>query len=417
MSSTLVNLTDWDYHALGGGGLRPFHDPYAIAFFIGKYPIVWYAILSIIGYLLAIVIYLITLKVRYKANVDVGFYYIFVGMPMILFGARFWSCLMGNSPWEQFFDFWRGGMAIQGGVVFGALSALIYFGIILRFPKYHKRIVENGKVYIKRPSMWIYADAIIPTILIGQAVGRWGNYFNGNLFGLEVSPEGLYWLKAIMPGVYEHMQATQTVYQTVNGVLQPVVTIGDYYQPLFLYSSFAGVLSFIILYLIMPPFRSIKIGSIASLYFVFYGFYRYILETQRNIQFRFVATLVLNGILLGMGILMFIYTQFIGPKLRKYKLTKYFIYLIKSKFTNAEVNSKTNNKKSKQVNKTNAVVNNTKSVSNVNGKTQVVTQQLLKTNAQTQPNQNVVMRWIYKHQNGLDKFTRSEAEMFYYAGR
>lgn len=363
--------------------LWPFKYPFGIAFSIGGLDIRWYAILSILGYLTAIVIFLVATKWRYNASVDPAFYYIFIGMPAILFGARFWSCLMGNSRWEEFFDIRTGGMAVQGGVVFGVIAALIYFPLILRLPKYHKRVVENGKVYIKKPSMWVYADAIIPTILLGQAIGRWGNFFNGGLFGHEITnPSDLYWLKSLFPSVYVHMQSM---------VNNPGIGLhfGSYYQPLFLYSSFAGILSFVILYLTLPLFKDVKIGSISGLYFVFYGISRFALESQRFSVFRFTGTFILNGILLAIGLSIFIYTQFIASRLRQYRMMKWILYLIKNQNQRVKPAVQKNNLKNQQAESTKAL--NWSSKMKINFEINV---DVLKT-----------------------KFLRSQADMYYYAGR
>lgn len=291
---------------------------FSIAFKIGSLPIYWYAIISIIGYFVAICIFLIVVSKRYKLSIDVPFYYIFIALPMIILGARFWSCAIGDATWSNFFNFRNGGLAVQGGVLFGVLTALIYFPLILRKPKYHVRVYENGNVYIKRPSMWIYADAIVPTILIGQAIGRWGNFFNGEIFGAQVSADSLSWLKTIMPGVYNHM--TPAVGITVNGVSNGEA----YFQPLFLYESFLNVVTFTIIYGLLAEFHEMKAGTICCLYFIDYGIIRFIMESLRSSQFRFLATFILNGLLLGIGVILFIYCQWISPLFRDKKV---FLYL------------------------------------------------------------------------------------------
>ena len=73
------------------------NSPFSIAFKIGNLPIYWYAIISIIGYFVAICIFLIVVSKRYKLSIDVPFYYIFIALPMIILGARFWSCAIGDA--------------------------------------------------------------------------------------------------------------------------------------------------------------------------------------------------------------------------------------------------------------------------------------------------------------------------------
>lgn len=310
------------------------HNPFSIAFYIADLPIVWYGILSMIGYGLAIFVFLITIKTRYKIAVDPAFYYIFIALPCILFGARFWSFVIGDCDWNStpFFDFRQGGLAVQGGVIFGVLSAIIYFPLILLKPKYHKRVVDGNHVYIQKPSLWLYADAIIPTILLGQAIGRWGNFFNGEIFGELVtldpsSPNSLSWLKIIMPGVYNHMIA---VGNTSNGLIA-----GALYQPLFLYESMMNIFLFLNIYIMMPLFRQIKAGVISGMYFTGYGVIRFINESLRYKTYAFAGTYYTNGALLIIGILIIIFAQFIFPKIRKYKIWKILKqYITRKKIAN-----------------------------------------------------------------------------------
>lgn len=275
-------------------------EQFRIAFTIAGLPIYWYAIFTIIGYFSAICIFLIVTHKRYKVPFEVAFYYIFFAIPMIILGARTWSYIIGDSTdIAQFFNIRTGGLAVQGGVLFGVITALIYFPLMLRKPKYHVRVYEDGEVYIKQPSMWIYADAIIPTILIGQAIGRWGNFFNGEIYGAAVSASDLYWLKVMMPGVFDHM-----------------VLRGVYYQPLFLYESFLNIVTFILIYGLLAEIREFRVGTIASLYFIDYGIIRFITESLRDPGFRYLGTYILNGLFMGGGIILFICCQWIFPIFR-----------------------------------------------------------------------------------------------------
>ena len=115
-----------------------------------------------------------------------------------------------------------------------------------------------------------------------------------------------------MPTVYEHMQCV--VKDPAPGLVE-----GAYYQPLFLYSSFANILAFIIIYLMLPSFKNIRVGVLAGLYFIFYGFIRFILESERMTYFHFVGTDVLNSILFVTGIIIVVIAQWIAPKLRDYE--------------------------------------------------------------------------------------------------
>ncbi|AAT75421.1 prolipoprotein diacylglyceryl transferase [Mesoplasma florum L1] len=100
-------------------------------------------------------------------------------IPISLMGASFFGKLNADSPGVNangvgfwgLFAFWNAGMAIHGGVYGGLLAGLILFYFVGRKSK---------------TSMLVYADAIVPNILLGQAIGRWGNFFNHEVMGAPV---------------------------------------------------------------------------------------------------------------------------------------------------------------------------------------------------------------------------------------
>ncbi|MCV3734320.1 prolipoprotein diacylglyceryl transferase [Ureaplasma miroungigenitalium] len=275
-----------------------------VAFSIGKnFDVYGYGLTFMAGFVLAILIYSLRLKFHYKVPFDPGFYYVFIAVPVILLGARVWSFAIGDAKigTTGFFDFRSGGLAVQGGVIGGVIVALIWFPLILRKPKYHVRDVNaDGEVYVRQVSVWVYADAIIPTILIGQALGRWGNFINGEIYGSETTPEALKWLQNSMPAVFEGMK-----HPIGDGSLFTI------YHPLFLYESFFNVVFFTIIYFGLSYIKQLRIGVVACSYFVVYGIIRFITETARASQYRFAGTYVINSLLLVAGILGILYAQFV----------------------------------------------------------------------------------------------------------
>lgn len=292
---------------------------FSIAFSIGNFDLPWYAIFFMIGFFVTIVIACITCHFRYKLKYDILFWFAILLVPASLLGARFWSACIGDLPWEDFFTR-SGGLAIQGGVVASVIVAIIYFPLMLKKPTYHVRTIFEGKTCIAKPSMWIFLDIITPLVLLGQAIGRWGNFFNGELFGRQVDPSSLHWLEVIMPGVYDHMQAV------VSGPAAEGLINGAYYEPLFLYEGLLNIFFFLIIYLLLPNFKQIKIGVIGSLYFVIYGIIRFSLEPLRFSAYTFIGTYVINGILMTLGIVLFILCQFVLPKYR-HKQLLYMFYI------------------------------------------------------------------------------------------
>ena len=140
-----------------------------------------------------------------------------------------------------------------------------------------------------------------------------------------------------MPGVYDHM-----ISKNNSGGL----ILGALYQPLFLYESFFNIMLFLIIYLFMPFFKEIKAGVISGSYFLGYGIIRMITESMRDNNFKNTETFIMNGILLGAGLIIIIYSQFINNWLRNYKVWKIFIDSNKNWVNKIRLNN-LNNKLSK----------------------------------------------------------------------
>lgn len=292
-----------------------------VAFSIGSFEVRWYGILIFFGFILAIILASVKIKYWYKIPFEPFFYFIFIAIPVSILGARIWSYVIGDAQlntsesfFAQFFRF--DGMAIQGGVIFTVIAGIIYFPITLSKPKHQIRTCLNNKEYVKSVSTFLYADAIIPCILIGQIVGRWGNFINGEVYGSVATPEQLHWLEVLMPSVYDGMWITE------NGV-------STLHQPLFLYESFANFFVFLLLYVGVEFIKNHKVGDISAGYFVGYGIVRIIMEPLRESQFNYTMTYITTALMIAGGILFIIYNHLYLYKHRNIK----FIFMYYVKFT------------------------------------------------------------------------------------
>ena len=102
----------------------------------------------------------------------------------LLGGSLIGKITLGQYRWYQKFYFWERGMAIYGAILFGAVAFILFFGFI------------GQKRHI---SLWAFTDAIVPNILLGQAMGRWGNFFNHELLGGQViDRSALNWLPRLI---------------------------------------------------------------------------------------------------------------------------------------------------------------------------------------------------------------------------
>lgn len=137
-------------------------------FFISDFPVRSY------GLVLSLSIILATGVAYFLAKVDGRFYQhitnmgIYCGLAGIL-GARLWDVFFFDFAYyrthlTEIFNVWQGGMAIQGGVIFGVIAGIIYT---------KKHDIDT----------WALADIVAPAIILGQAIGRCANLLNGDAFG------------------------------------------------------------------------------------------------------------------------------------------------------------------------------------------------------------------------------------------
>lgn len=215
---------------------------------LGPLSITWYALLIITGALIA---YLFSKQRMIKRGYpDFPFSDFFINVLFIgIIGARIWYVifmyqeLYAANPID-IFKIYEGGLAIQGGVI----AALIYSVYYMK--KHNVDILKAG-------------DAIMPTVLIAQALGRWGNFVNQEAFGQIISEEqinALHLPEFIKDGMYIG---------------------GAYRQPTFLYESVLNILGFILIAYVLSRFLK-KDGCQFAMYFIWYGITRFIVESFRS---------------------------------------------------------------------------------------------------------------------------------------
>ncbi|MEG4418376.1 prolipoprotein diacylglyceryl transferase [Microcoleus sp. LAD1_D5] len=186
--------------------------------------------------------------------------------------------------WEQYSQrpediiaIWKGGIAIHGAILGGTIAALIF-------------------AKIQRVSFWQLADLIAPSAILGQAIGRWGNFFNSEAFG---SPTDLPWKLYIPPSSRP-----------------PAYANFEYFHPTFLYESLWNLTVFgLLLTLFFRDLQGkirLKIGALFLVYIAAYSSGRVWIEGLRTDSLMFgplrAAQMVsLTGIVLGLGGLAWLY--------------------------------------------------------------------------------------------------------------
>src|SRR5439155_507810 len=137
-----------------------------------------------------------------------------------------------------------------------------------------------GIAYVrwKKASLGTWADIIAPSLFVMQAIGRWGNFFNQELYG---SPTSLPWGIAIQCGY-----RTQG-YECPPGT-DPTATLGQHFQPLFLYESISGLLGALFLIYLSRRFAHwLRPGDLLLVFFIWYGVVRFGLESLKTNNWLF----------------------------------------------------------------------------------------------------------------------------------
>jgi phosphatidylglycerol:prolipoprotein diacylglycerol transferase len=186
--------------------------------------------------------------------------------------------------WEQYSQrpediiaIWKGGIAIHGAILGGVLASIIF-------------------ARLNKVSVWLLLDLVVPSLILGQAIGRWGNFFNSEAFG---SPTNLPW-KLYIP---EQQRP------------QKFIDIA-YFHPTFLYESLWNLLVFSLLMTLffrdLKQKRHLKVGTLALVYMVCYSSGRVWIEGLRmdSLMFgplRMAQMVSLSAIALGLFGLSWLY--------------------------------------------------------------------------------------------------------------
>lgn len=214
---------------------------------IGSFELRWYSILIFIAVALGFILAIVEAK-KYKISGEYMFNMLFWVVIAGLIGARLYYVIFN---WEQYsgdllsiLRFWEGGLAIHGGILGGFIALVLYC------KKYDVRIFKM-------------TDIICVPLILGQAIGRWGNFFNGEAHGVATT--------------LAHLQELHIPNFIINGM----EIGGIYYQPTFLYESLWCIIGFMML-LIVRKFKYIKVGQLTSLYFMWYSVGRFFIEAMRT---------------------------------------------------------------------------------------------------------------------------------------
>lgn len=216
--------------------------PNPVAFTLFGRSIYWYGILISLAVLLGIILAYREAK-RKGWNPDHILDFALLAIPLAIVCARIYYVIF---EWPRYADnpisalyVWEGGIAIYGGVIGGLLAALI-------FTKWRK------------VSFWQLCDIAAPSLVLGQCIGRWGNYFNQEAFGYQVASSSQQWFPF---AVY-------------------IESTGTWHYATFFYESLACALIFV--FLLIYRRKSKTDGNVFLWYLLLYGIERAFVEGLRT---------------------------------------------------------------------------------------------------------------------------------------
>lgn len=253
-----------------GLGIEPFSLD-SVAFRIFGFPVAFYGVIITLGIVLA-TLYVIWRAKQNGITADTILDIALLVVPCGVVGARLYYVLTSLDRFDSFgeiFDIRSGGLAIYGGIIGGAIAVIIM-------------------ARLKKINFFLLADMITPAVLIGQILGRWGNFFNAEAYG---SATELPWRMGLLKGgewIYVH--------------------------PTFLYESLWNLLGLVLINIFygLKKEKTHKKydGQIFLMVFAWYGFGRMFIEGLRTDSlyvgpFRISQVLGLLFFLVGAGLLLY----------------------------------------------------------------------------------------------------------------
>lgn len=258
------------------------------AFTVFGQNIYWYGIFIGLGVILGVLLALREAK-RTGQNPDTYLDFIIYAMIISIIGARLYYVIFSwdfySQHPEKIFAIREGGLAIYGGIIGGVLTAIVYSRV-------------------KKKNFWVMADTMAPSLILGQMLGRWGNFFNKEAFGGFT--DNLFAMR------YQLSQVRAS--DVTTDILQNLVTVNgvDYIQvhPTFLYESFWSLCVFVIL-LILQRKKKFN-GQVCATYFFGYALGRVWIEGLRTDQLcigNVPVSQALSAVLIIASVVLYVYCK------------------------------------------------------------------------------------------------------------
>ncbi|WP_433922301.1 prolipoprotein diacylglyceryl transferase [Paenibacillus taichungensis] len=226
-----------------------------IAFSIGALKVHWYGLIlgtaALVGLLLVI-----REGKRYNIPQEVFMDMVLLGVPSAIIGARiYYVAFRWDDYKDNFWDvfkIWNGGIAIYGALIGAIICAVIFF---------------RRKGY----NFWRMADICAPGLIVGQMIGRWGNFVNQEAYGGPVEESFL----------RDKLHLPDFIVNQMN-------VEGVFHHPAFLYESMWSLVGLVIL-LVLRRQKFLRAGELFMSYFIWYSIGRFFIEALRTDSLGFQA--------------------------------------------------------------------------------------------------------------------------------
>lgn len=263
-----------------------FQSPGPDIFRIGPIVVRWYGLLIASAVLIGVNLsqYLAKRRgVNPELMADLAIWLVIGAIPFArLYYVLFQWQQYAQYPWWYVFAIWQGGIAIHGAIIGGTIATLLF-------------------ARARKISFWQLADLVAPSLILGQAIGRWGNFFNSEAYGRATD---LPWKLAIFDEIRNRQG--EVVERVFRG----------YFHPTFLYESLWNLGVFILLLSLffwgLKNSNRLKTGTIIAVYLIAYSLGRVWIEGLRTDSLmlgplRIAQVVSLIAIALGLIILARLY--------------------------------------------------------------------------------------------------------------
>jgi len=264
-------------------GIQPLNP---IAIDLGPIQVHWYGLIIGFGVLLGLII---ALRESERRGLDKEIFtdLILFAVPIAIISARIYYVIF---QWEYYsqnpgdiIKIWNGGIAIHGALIGSVLTAIVF-------------------AKVKKVSFWKLVDIAAPSLLLGQAIGRWGNFMNQEAHGGEITRSFL-----------ENMHLPEFI-------INQMYINGTYYHPTFLYESIWNILGVIILLSLRKV--NLRRGELFLTYVIWYSIGRYFIEGLRTDSLMLTESLriaqVISIVLVVVAIALVVYRRVRGHADKRY---------------------------------------------------------------------------------------------------